>query len=301
MTNNKEASVKQRLLNLARDRKEDYNFILRQYAMQRLLYRLSVSEFSEQFLLKGALLFWIWNQDFHRPTIDIDLLGSGNNDPEYLLNVFRIIIANEQDDGLHFDSELLRAAVIKEDAKYQGVRISGKAFIGNTRIPFQIDIGFGDVVTPQPERKILPSFLDAPAPELAVYPVYTVIAEKFQAMVALDLANSRMKDFYDLWIIASMMELEGYVLAKAIAATFGKRETMIKTDGLSIFSDSFMHNESKQVQWQAFLRKNQLGDNVKFSEIMLELKKLLEPAYLAIAQGDVFDKKWSPESWIWQD
>jgi len=299
MTANQEASIKQRLLNLARERKEDYDFVLRQYAMQRLLYRLSISKYSDQFLLKGALLFWIWNNNFHRPTVDIDLLGSGNNDPEYLLEIFNQITTDDQDDGLRFDKNQLQTIIIKEDAKYPGVRISGKAFIGNTRIPFQIDIGFGDVVTPSPELKKLPSFLDAPAAELNVYLVYTVIAEKFHAMVLLGIANSRMKDFYDLTVIMSNSDLEGAILSKAISATFAKRETLIRPEELTIFTHSFIQNEAKQIQWKAFIRKNDLDITTTFPEIMVQIEKFLLPAYTAITHNNAFDKKWTAgNNWV---
>jgi len=171
------ASIRQRLLNLAKEKYENFDYVLRQYLIQRLLYRLSVSEYRDQFLLKGAMLFWVWNQDIHHPTRDIDLLGFGSNDKQHLAEVF------------------------------QGVRITGHANLDQARIPFQIDIGFGDAVTPDSENISLPSFLDLPAANIGAYPVYTVVAEKFQAMVELGIANSRLKDFFDLWMIASQFEL----------------------------------------------------------------------------------------------
>lgn len=168
------ASVRARLLNLAKERKEDFDFILRQFVIQRVLYRLSTSEYADRFLLKGALLFWIWNQEFHRPTIDIDLLGFGSNDVKDLQQLFNTVCAIAAEDGLEFDLSSIKANEIKKDEKYQGVRVTGLAKLTKARIKFQIDIGFGDAVTPGPETAELPSFLDFPDPELQAFldPVY---------------------------------------------------------------------------------------------------------------------------------
>ena len=202
MVTNKAASIRQKLLNLSRERGESFDFVLQQYAIQRLLYRLSVSEYHDQFLLKGAMLFSVWTGDLHRPTKDIDLLGFGSNDTDVLVNDFKVICAIEADDGLIFDIESIQGVRIKEDSLYQGVRVTGFAHLEKAKIGLQVDIGFGDAVTPNARLATIPSFLDFPAPIMKIYPVYTVIAEKFHAMVALGLFNSRIKDFYDIWMIA---------------------------------------------------------------------------------------------------
>jgi predicted nucleotidyltransferase component of viral defense system len=176
------ASVRQRLRELARSRNEDFDYVLRQFVMQRLLYRLSCSAYSEQFLLKGALLFWVWNENFHRPTRDIDLLSLGDNGVAYLVDVFREIVCVSDEDGLVFDVDSIRGIEIKADTDYPGVRLTGLAHLANARIPFQVDIGFGDAVLPEPVSCQLPTFLDFRLPKLNVYPVYTVISEKFQAL-----------------------------------------------------------------------------------------------------------------------
>jgi predicted nucleotidyltransferase component of viral defense system len=251
MAVNKAASIRQRLLNLARERSENFDFVLKQYVIQRLLYRLSISDYQEQFLLKGAMLFLIWTGDLHRPTKDIDLLGFGKNDVDVLENDFKAICAVEVDDGLAFDIDSINGTQIKEDALYQGVRVVGHALLDNAKITFQVDVGFGDAVTPKSEVATVPSFLDLPdlpEPMVKIYPAYTVIAEKFQAMVALGIANSRIKDVYDIWVMASDMTFEASLLSDAVKATFECRETEINDMALTVFGEVFMHDESKQRQ-----------------------------------------------------
>ena len=294
------ASIRQKLRDLARTRHEDFDYVLRQYVMQRLLYRLGCSEHSNQFLLKGALLFWIWNQDFHRPTRDIDLLSFGNNDVAHLVNVFRQIISQDMNDGLLFDSKSVTGIEIKEAAEYPGVRLIGFAFLAKARVPFQIDIGYGDAVFPIAERFEVPSFLDFPAPKLRVYPVYSVIAEKFQAMVMLGVANSRMKDFYDIQIIAQTMELDGALLSQAVKATFERRKTLISKEPLYIFSDEFAQEEGKSVQWRAFLNKNGLNIESEFAEIVGEIQFFLQPIYQSIAEKHLFQLHWSYNELKWK-
>lgn len=301
MPKNTAASFRQRLLNLARERHEDFDYVLRQYVMQRLLYRLSISHYAGQFLLKGALLFWIWNEAFYRPTRDIDLLSYGDHDVPYLVKVFREIISAPVDDGLVFDIEAVTGVEIKEGADYPGVRLTGFALLAKARIPFQVDIGYGDTVVPEAEEAVLPSFLDLPPLQLRVYPVYGVIAEKFQAMVMLGLANSRMKDFFDIRVIASTMTLDGDLLAQAIRATFEMRKTVISHDPLSLFSDDFARNDDKQMQWQAFLGKNSIEDASSFIEVMQSLQQFLEPVYQAIADKRPYLYQWPQGEFKWMD
>ena len=295
------ASVRQRLRDLARTRHEDFDYVLRQYVMQRLLYRLSCSDFSEQFLLKGALLFWVWNENFHRPTRDIDLLSFGDNDVPHLVDVFRQIVSVDDDDGLVFDVDSVNGIEIKEDADYPGVRLTGFVNLAKARIPFQVDIGYGDAVSPEPEEAQLPSFLDFPSPQLRVYPVYVVIAEKFQAMVMLGIANSRMKDFYDIKTIASTMELDGEILFGAIKATFERRKTNITTEALYVFSDKFKQDKDKQTQWAAFLNKNGLEKGSSYSDVVGEIQHFLEPVYQAIAEQKDYKQQWLPDTFQWKD
>ncbi|MDT8282422.1 MAG: nucleotidyl transferase AbiEii/AbiGii toxin family protein [Gammaproteobacteria bacterium] len=295
------ASVRQRLRDLARTRNEDFDYVLRQYVMQRLLYRLSCSDFSEQFLLKGALLFWIWNENFHRPTRDIDLLSYGDNDVPHLIDVFRQIVSVDNDDGLEFDVDSVTGIEIKEDTDYPGVRVTGFVNLAKACIPYQVDIGYGDAVSPEPENAELPSFLDFPSPRLRVYPVYVVIAEKFQAMVMLGIANSRMKDFYDIKTIASTMNIDGQILSGAIKATFERRKTKITKEALYVFSDEFKQDKDKQTQWAAFLNKNGLEKEISFSEVLDSIQRFLEPVYQAIAEQHDYPRQWDPDTYQWKD
>ncbi len=301
MPKNQAESVKGRLLKLARERKEDFNFILRQYVLQRLMYRLSVSEYVNDFLLKGGLLFWVWNEDFHRPTKDMDLLGFGSDDITLLKDKFLNIISIEQDDGLFFDPTTLQAIEIKEDAKYQGIRITGRATLVKADIPYQIDIGFGDAVIPVESVTEIPAFLDdLPLPSLKIYPIESVLAEKFHAMVFLGLANSRMKDFFDIVTFASIMPLESVSLQSAIQATFNRRGTVFDEGQLSLFSKPFKTSKDKQMQWEAFIRKNSLVVKDDFSATLDRIQILVEPLYQRIATGQIESQVWNASRWRWE-
>jgi predicted nucleotidyltransferase component of viral defense system len=289
--------------------------VLQQYAIQRLLYRLSVSEYHDQFLLKGAMLFSVWTGDLHRPTKDIDLLGFGSNDIDVLVNDFKIICATEADDGLIFDIESIQGVLIKEDSLYQGVRVTGFAHLEKAKIGLQVDIGFGDAVTPNARLATIPSFLDSPAPIMKIYPVYTVIAEKFHAMVSLGLFNSRIKDFYDIWMIAihGLQEgdfllggdaldgtaLNGTLLVSAIRSTFNRRNTVMSTEMLSVFTAEFMQDKNKHRQWNAFLNKNRIVSDQSFENIQQGLRRFLEPAYQAAALGAEYPFKWDVSEGKW--
>ena len=198
------ASVKARLQNVAAIRGEDFNLLLLRYGIERLLFRLSQSPHADRFLLKGAMLFVVWDEKTHRPTRDLDLLGFGSTDKAELIQVFAAVAAVPVvDDGIVFDPKSVQAADIREDDAYGGVRIRLLGKLGTAEVPVQIDVGAGDVVTPAPERATFPALLDFPAPQIRTYPVYTVVAEKFEAMVKLGIANTRMKDFHDIWFLRS--------------------------------------------------------------------------------------------------
>lgn len=294
------ASVRARLLTLSRKRGDDFQFVLDQYVMQRLLYRLSRSDYADQFLLKGALLFWVWTEDFHRPTRDIDLLSYGANDVPHLVDTFQRIVALEECDGLVFNAASITGKEIKADADYPGVRLNGRAYLGKAHSTLQIDIGFGDAVVPTAEYAQLPGFLDFPFPQLRIYPVYVVIAEKFQAMVHLGLANSRMKDFFDIRVIAKTMDLDGDLLRQAIAATFERRKTPITNEALTVFTSAFSGDAGKRTQWLAFLRKNEIETPQEFGDVVGELAQLLSPVYDAIATDQPFKSSWLAEAFIWE-
>lgn len=223
---NLSASVRQRLTNLARARGEAFQTLLTRYALERLLYRLSQSEDADRFLLKGALLFLLWSDTPHRATRDIDLLGSGSLAVEALAALFRSLCELDvAEDGLLYLAETVQAGAIREDNLYGGVRVTLTAVLENARIPVQVDIGFGDAITPEPVAIAFPTLLDFPAPRLRAYQRETVIAEKLEALVTLEMGNSRLKDFYDLFVLGQEFSFEGARLGEAIRATFARRGT----------------------------------------------------------------------------
>jgi predicted nucleotidyltransferase component of viral defense system len=290
------ASVRQRLLNLARERGEDFGLVLTRYALERVMYRMSVSSHREQFVLKGAMLFALWGGEPHRPTRDLDLLGHGTVDTGKLEKVFREIISVEvEDDGLEFQVGTVRSERIREDEKYEGMRIHLDARLAAARIKVQVDVGFGDIITPVPQEVEYPVLLDFPAPRLRAYPRETVVAEKFEAMVKLGIANSRMKDFYDLWVMARDFEFEGALLSRAIRATFERLGTTLPTELPLALSDEFSDDPSKKMQWAAFLRRlgRKTGDT-PLAEVIRALTEFLLPLVLAAGRAEAFDRTWSP-------
>jgi predicted nucleotidyltransferase component of viral defense system len=295
------ASVRQRLLNIAKRDGEAFDLVLTRYALERLLYRLGQSQYHGQFLLKGAMLFAVWGGEAHRPTRDVDLLGFGTSELPQVVKIFQDICqVSVEPDGLDFLPGTMRAIEIREDQEYQGVRVSFEARLEKAVIPIQIDIGYGDAVTPAPEDITYPTVLDFAAPKLRAYPLYTVVAEKFQAMVWLGIANSRMKDFYDIWIIMQKFSIEGQVLSTAIGATFARRQTPLPTEAPLALTQAFANDAAKQTQWKAFLRKNALPvDDLTFPDIIEALHDFLMPPTEASAKGLTFKADW-PANGSWQ-
>ena len=248
------ASVRQRLQDLAKERKEEFNFILTRFVAERLLYRLSTSAFSKDFVLKGAMLFLLWNQHGHRSTRDIDLLGFGEHSISRLEEVFRTVCGIHcPSDGLEFVTESVRGDLIKE----------GTALLGVARISLQIDIGFGDAVTPNPEEVIFPVLLQSenlPAPRLTVYPKETVVAEKLETIVRRGLSNSRMKDYYDLWVLMEQFQFSEAVLVEAVRRTFKRRSTVLTGGVPTGLTKEFGLDSVKIAQWSAFTRKIGAGN-----------------------------------------
>jgi hypothetical protein len=299
MSGNLSASILARLLTLAKQRGDDYNLLLNRFALERLLLRVSTSPHANRFLLKGALLFALWYDDPHRPTRDADLLGFGPDDAASLIATFRDIAAMDMGDGIVFDPDSVKADAIREDNTYGGTRITLVARIGSARCTLQIDVGFGDAVTPQPQTVAYPTLLkDFQAPTLRVYPVYTVIAEKYQAMVMLGQANSRMKDFYDLAVIARRTKLDGATLAAAIVATFARRQTPLPTERPLALTRQFGEDSAKLRQWQAFLNKNRITAGSLADTVALLDLLLWPPTEVAVANSQV-TATWHPEPERW--
>lgn len=272
MSKNRAASIRARLKNRADAAKQDFNLTLTHYGLERLLYRLSVSEHAQNFLLKGALLFMLWYDVPQRPTRDADLLGLGPEDIDSVTAAFRDMCALEVDDGIIFDAGTVKATEIRKDAGYGGVRVELRATLDGARIALQVDIGFGDVVTPAPESVMYPVLLDdLPPPSLLAYPKYTVVAEKFQALCALGMANSRMKDYFDLWVLLREGDLDDAELVRAIHATFTRRRTAMPEGIPTGLSDGFAADAGKQAQWRAFVNKNKL-DAIALAELVQTLR-----------------------------
>ena len=288
------ASVRQRLMNVSRTTKEPFDLVLTRFALERLLFRLAQSAHADRFVLKGAMLFQIWTGDVHRPTRDLDLLGSGDPAPESFAQIFRDVCeVTVPDDGLIFEAPSVQAARMKEEEQYEGLRLKLIARLAAARIPVQIDIGFGDAITPGPERTQYPALLDFPAPSLTVYPRETVIAEKLQAMVHLGIANSRMKDFYDIRSLARQFSFSGARLAAAIAATFTRRQTELPTESPLALTPAFSTDKQKQTQWKAFLRKTRLDASLDLPQITDELAEFLLPPMMAAGRRERFPQQWS--------
>lgn len=252
------ASVRARLLQRSRDERADFQILLTRYALERLLYRLSRSEHRNRFVLKGAMLFVTWVEAPFRPTRDLDLLGYGENSSEAIHDAFRAICTQPvDDDGVVFDVDGLEAEAIREDVEYGGVRIRTQATIAGARIPIQVDVGFGDAITPGPIEIDYPALLDAPAPRLRAYPIATVIAEKFHALATRGIANSRLKDYYDLWLISETFELERAPLAMAVRQTFARRETALPQEKPTGLTEAYV--ETWAGQWRTFLARERMA------------------------------------------
>jgi predicted nucleotidyltransferase component of viral defense system len=270
------ASVRARLKLRADEAGQDFNLTLTHYGLERLLYRLSVSEHANSFLLKGALLFSLWYDTPHRPTRDVDLLGFGADDVASLVAVFQAIAMVAVDDGMEFDTQSVKGSEIRKDAGYGGVRIDMLAKLDGARIALQIDVGFGDAVTPAPQNISYPVLLaEFAAPQLRAYPKYTVVAEKLHAICLLGMANTRMKDYFDLWVLLQDSGLENAELIRAVKATFERRGTKIPSQTPVGLSDVFSADAAKQSQWQAFIKKNRLT-GIALPELVVVLRTRVE-------------------------
>jgi predicted nucleotidyltransferase component of viral defense system len=287
------ASVRQRLLNLATERKEDFGLLLTRYGLERFLYRLSISPHRDAFVLKGALLLQLWTAETYRPTRDLDLLGLGTSDINFRRVFSEVCAQDVEDDGLTFPDKI-RVERIGDEEAYEGVRVRMEARLGNVRVPLQIDVGLGDTIVPASEELEYPTLLKFPAPKLHAYSRESVVAEKFEAMVKLGVANSRMKDFYDLWVVAQRFEFESSTLAAAIQATFNTRRTTLPRSSPLALRAEFYELPAKQTQWRAFLRKSGLMADSSLKEIIEVIREFVAPVVDGILKGDEENKVWQP-------
>jgi hypothetical protein len=293
---NMAVSVRDRLLNLARERGEDFQLILTRYGLERLLYRLGKSDYRDLFILKGAMLFVLWSDQPHRPTRDVDFLGFGDSSETGLKTVFRELCEIPvEDDGLTLIADSIQVDAIRDDTEYGGMRVKLFGELAGARILIQADIGFGDAVTPDPRNIEYPTLLDNPAPFLKAYPRETVVAEKYQALVNLGMANSRMKDFYDIWIISSEFDFDGLTLSEAISNTFSRRHTSLPEHTPFGLSPEFYEDVIKNTQWNAFLHKGMLAAvPPTLKDICLSLETFLLPPTQALIRDDEFRANWEP-------
>lgn len=287
------ASVRQRLLNKAKAENSQFEELLRYYAMERFLYRLSKSQHSDRFVLKGALMLAVWEAPTTRPTSDIDVLGQIENDIGGLETVFREVCSQPvEPDGFVFDSEAVKGETITEQAAYPGVRIGMIGRLGQAKAVFHIDVGFGDLVIPSPERTKYPVVLDMPPPVLLTYSRESAIAEKVEAMARFGPVNSRMKDFYDVWLLSKTTSFDGNVLSNALLGTFETRRTSVPNN-LSEFLQTIAAEAGKQEQWRAFLERSAITNtHLKFGDVVDDLDTFLESPLRALLSGELFIGNW---------
>ncbi len=302
-TKNIGASVRQRLLNKARETGRPFSELLQYFAMERFLYRLSQSPHADKFILKGALMLAAWKAPLLRPTMDIDLLGRTANDIEAIVAIVKELCAVvvQPEDGLVFDADTVHGERIAEAAEYEGVRVRFRATLDAARIPMQLDIGFGDVLVPAAIPTIYPTILHLPAPHLLGYSRETAVAEKFEAMVKLGELNSRMKDFFDLWLLARSFDFDGSRLSEAIEKTFNRRGTVLPNGEPVALRGEFSGNPQKRAQWVGFIRRMKLRDVPALTEIVDELRAFLLPVIQALPAREHFHFKWLASGRQWSE
>lgn len=289
------ASNRARLLGLARQRREDFQFLLGRWMVERFLYRLGISPLRDRFILKGAMLFTVWSGDLYRPTRDIDLLGCGSPAVNDVIDAIRQICETEAEDGLRFDLNAIEGSRIKEDAEYEGVRLKVPASLDGAKVQLQIDVGFGDAVEPAADNISFPVILPMEHPTIRAYPPEVVIAEKCQAMVLLGIANSRMKDFYDVWMMARTMTFQMDRLATALVRTFERRKTDLPADAPFALTPDFLNDAAKQTQWRAFASRSGLTETLPtLTEVGEAIKTFLVPALQAARSPVATKTTWNP-------
>lgn len=289
------SSVHQRLLNVARQTDRPFNEVLQYYAMERFLYRLSKSSYRDRFILKGALMLICWEAPVSRPTFDIDLLGRVDAEVENIVAIIRDVCEQKViDDGMKFHAESISGERIIEGPEYQGVRVKVRGGLGNARITAQIDVGFGDIVTPSPEKVNYPVILDFPAPRLLGYTRESTIAEKLATLLRLGILNSRMKDVFDIWLLSRQFPFDGDVLSRAIEKCLSLRGVEAVSEPVALSSD-FADDPAKSAQWRAFIRKNRIdGVSDDLGEVIKTIAVFLTPVLSAISGRDDFKSTWKP-------
>jgi hypothetical protein len=288
------ASVRQRLLNQSRAQGRPFQELLQYFAMERFLYRLAKSPFADRFVLKGALLLTAWRAPLFRPTMDIDLAGRTSNELEHIRSlVGEVCRCATEPDGIEFDPASMEVGRIKEHADYEGVRVRFNATLARARIPMQIDIGFGDVIIPQPTEIEYPTLLEFPPPVLMAYPKETVVAEKLETLTALGLLNSRIKDYYDIALLARQYPFEGNLLAEAIRSTFRRRGTVIEELPVGLTA-AFSSDPARAVQLRAFVRRSRFDSESGLDELVAQVRNFASAPLAATARNGSFRSQWKP-------
>jgi len=289
------ASVRARLTDQARKRGDDVQLVLLRFAIERLIFRLAQSKYRDQFILKGAMLFSLWAPVPYRSTGDLDLLGEGDPTASRFVKIFReICTAKVPDDGIVFDGDSVTTEQSRPDADYQGVLVEMNAKLAGARLRLRIDIGFGDVVTPEAQTIDYPSLLDFPRPRLRAYPPETVVAEKLEAIVTLGMRNSRMKDFLDLFVIAKTFKFKGPILLQAVASTFARRKTVAPLEMPVALTAAFAQDPTKQTQWRAFVGRSKIElAPESLSEVVSFVEVFVAPVLSAARDGVKFNKAWT--------
>ncbi|MDO5439515.1 MAG: nucleotidyl transferase AbiEii/AbiGii toxin family protein [Erysipelotrichaceae bacterium] len=293
------ASVKARLRNRAESSGKSLQEVLTAYGLERTLYRVAVSGYNEKFTLKGGILLYaLFDGEFARATRDIDLLGKNiSNEAEDIRKVFEEIFSIECDDALRYDLSTLEVRNITEFKEYHGVNVSIMSYLDRTEVPVAIDIGFGDVIYPGRVGLDFPVLLNMDHPKIFAYPICSVLAEKLEAIVSLGNANSRYKDFYDIYVLANRFPLDGRELKEAIFETFSYRGT--KLEEIVAFEEEFLENVIHQSRWNSFLKKKRAMIQIELADVMRVLKLLLLPVIDSIKENDPFEKKWDPQTLKW--
>lgn len=290
------ASIRGRLLASSRETGEDFQFLLQRYASERFLYRLGVSPHRGRYVLKGAMLFALWGGSLYRATRDLDFTGYGSSESDAVIAAVReICTLPVADDGLAFEAATVVAEPIRETAEYHGLRVRFAAKLAGARIPMQIDIGFGNAIEPAATEADYPTLLDMPAPRIRAYPHEAVVAEKFHAMAVLGEINSRYKDFYDVYALASQFDFDGERITRAIAATFDRRRTPIGVALPAALTPRFYADDRRAAQWRAYLTRNRLpGAPADLTSAGELIRAFLEPPWHALAAGRSFSDRWPP-------
>jgi predicted nucleotidyltransferase component of viral defense system len=294
-TKNIAVSVRNRLLNISNESNRDYNAILRQYFQERFLYRISISPYRSQFILKGAFLLMTNKISKFRPTKDIDFLGiSVSSEVEDCTTIIKEIASTNSDDGVEFIADKIEGKKIKEGADFDGVRIKVPYKMDTIKGYFSIDIGFGDKIINGPYEIDYPTLLDFPSPKIFVYSFDSAVAEKLEAIVKLNFITSRLKDFYDLIFIAENNSFNRNVLSEAVIETFGNRGTNLE-DRHIIFDAVFKNNQQKQIQWASFIQLNKLDLKISFYEAVTKIQSFIEPIFEGKTRNN-----WNPQKWEWE-